>query len=205
MMLRRNTINTALNYILNDDVIGLAMYLREQPGFDLNQPRACKSQNTLLHDAIRYSQIRCVNFLLQQGAYLNVVNAYGNTPLISAVLQEDFSMVTLLLKTLRARGQEYLTSVLNNKGESALEVAKRKQNTKIARLLLSQGVAVYPFDHQDEMTCDKAGCLSGQQASSHDETANFLCQFSKLRAKYSGKPLPKSVLAKAFLPTPLSL
>ena len=56
--------------------------------YDVNSAEEGDFGSSLLHNAIRYDQMEIFNYLLEQGADINFVDAVGWTPLMEAIIDD---------------------------------------------------------------------------------------------------------------------
>ena len=106
----------ALMYALADGLDFECIQLLIDCGADVNS--VDKQQWTPLHIAASYQNLEAVKLLIQQGAQIEVKNAFGNTPLLECVGKEvHMDIVRLLLE----HGAD--PDMKNNAGSSAREVA----------------------------------------------------------------------------------
>ena len=80
--------------------------------------------------------IEIVKFLLEKGANVNIIDNYGNTPLLWAIDKKHLEMVKLLIEN----GANL--NVENNIGGTPLHIAVDKEHVGIARLLIINGVDI---------------------------------------------------------------
>ncbi|MEZ0368532.1 MAG: ankyrin repeat domain-containing protein [Candidatus Sericytochromatia bacterium] len=106
--------------------------LRTQLGQDASQ----KTRDSLLVQYVSRGDFNAVSFLLAQGAGINNANAYGNTPLIEAVVDQEFEMVKFLV----SKGADLRQKT--KRGNSLLFLTLDLPNPDIARYLVSQGLSV---------------------------------------------------------------
>ena len=109
-------------------------FLCQQQGIDLN---ACTAKNTALHRAIMDKHQEAIIFLCgQPGINVNLVNSYGNTPIISACLKNlDDQVIEALLAHKPHLGQ-------NKQGKTALSYSVQNNNLRVTEKLLNAGAAV---------------------------------------------------------------
>ena len=95
---------------------------------------------TALHDAAWAGESEIVDYLIRAGADVNARHSEGqSTPLDYAVLMNRFEVVEILL----AHGAKLDAS---NKGLTALHLAARGGETRIAKLLIAHGAQVSARD-----------------------------------------------------------
>ena len=57
-----------------------------EAGYDVNSAESGDFGSSLLHNAIRYDQMEIFNYLIDQGANIDFVDAVGWTPLMEAII-----------------------------------------------------------------------------------------------------------------------
>lgn len=118
----------------------LVQYLHSQ-GADLF--KLDHEQNTILHYAAFSGDPETVAYLLEKTDFLNTANAYGLTPLMKAIVSDDLTTVSLLLK----RGAD--AQVANPEGGGLLNFAgEYSNNPAIFKLLLESGVDIHEPDRE---------------------------------------------------------
>jgi len=90
---------------------------------------------TAFHIAVYYRQFESMKFLLQYGAFINIANTEGDTPLHSA--EDNFEIIQFLLKNGADVEQK------NNYGSTVLIGAvSTPNNLKVVELLLENGAKI---------------------------------------------------------------
>ncbi len=106
-----------------------------ESGTDINMPDSERHKSTALHDAATWNSMQLVNFLLDNGANPNALDAYNRTPLMVAILyrEGDEQSIASLVETLIVRGTDH--SVQSSSGQTAYDLAIEKGYTLIANKL----------------------------------------------------------------------
>jgi len=95
----------------------------------LNINKVDEDGYTVFHIAVYYRQFECMKFLLKHGAFINMANKEGDTPIHSA--EDDFEIIRFLLKNGANINQK------NNYGSTVLMGAvSTPNNLKVVKLLL---------------------------------------------------------------------
>ncbi|GFR67300.1 ankyrin [Elysia marginata] len=75
-----------------------------QNGADVNLPSCCANRMTATHFAAKWGYLKCLRFLTESGADLNMISRYGETALMCAVIQEQVECVKYLVKGMSSSG-----------------------------------------------------------------------------------------------------
>lgn len=108
------------------------------------------SGDTLLHFAAESGNTETVEFLLKEGAKIDVKNIIGDTPLRIAIKNSHRNIVQLLRKN-RAD-----IHIKNDDGQSLLHLAAKGNNTDTVRILLEEGLNPYARDNSGATPLDLA-------------------------------------------------
>jgi regulator of replication initiation timing len=93
---------------------------REAHGHNFNAQDPGPGNNTLVHIAVKAGKRELVQFFLNKGLGINMINAFGETPLhVACGKNKDLAMVQFLV----SKGADY--KICNSMGDSPVEVAKR--------------------------------------------------------------------------------
>ena len=90
-----------------------------EAGFDINSAESGDFGSSLLHNAIRYGQMEIFNYLIDNGANIDFVDAVGWTPLMEAIIDSkpDFG------KVLVEKGADQ--NIANQRGANAKMLAMK--------------------------------------------------------------------------------
>jgi ankyrin repeat protein len=88
-------------------------------GFDINSAESGDFGSSLLHNAIRYGQMEIFNYLIDQGANLDFVDAVGWTPLMEAIIDSQPAFGKILVE----KGADQ--SIANQRGANAKMLAMK--------------------------------------------------------------------------------
>ncbi len=99
-----------------------------------------KYQRTALHSAARFGAFSAAEFLLDQGADVNVRDESGNTPLHLASIFRHAEIVDLLIQ------QKVDVNILNAEGQPPLYLASLYGNPETIQLLLANGAKIDAID-----------------------------------------------------------
>ncbi|UYV74259.1 hypothetical protein LAZ67_11002694, partial [Cordylochernes scorpioides] len=91
--------------------------------------------DTPLHLATRLGKVEIVRILFKNGAYINVRNEYGHTPLHEALLKNHFEIFLDLIEA----GADCNTRLVR---ETPLMMASQKYDTRFMKALLKKGVDI---------------------------------------------------------------
>ncbi len=103
------------------------------------------SGTTILHEAVKFSNIRQVKLLLEFNADVNARDDFGTTILYSAVEKGQTEIIKLLLGT-------KIDIEARTKGSTALHEATKKGNTEIIKLLLAKKANIEAKDEHNNDT-----------------------------------------------------
>jgi len=90
-----------------------------EAGFDVNAAESGDFGSSLLHNAIRYGQMEIFNYLIDNGADIDFVDAVGWTPLMEAIIDSKPEFGKILVE----KGADQ--SVVNKKGATAKMLAMK--------------------------------------------------------------------------------
>ncbi len=90
--------------------------------------------NTPLHVAIQEGQYDIVELLIEKGADVNAKNVHGNTPLHVAVMHGQITIIEFFLRK-KAEGLNVDLDIKNNKKETPIELAEKRNSIIITKLL----------------------------------------------------------------------
>jgi len=90
-----------------------------EAGFDVNAAESGDFGSSLLHNAIRYGQLDIFNYLIDQGADLDFVDAVGWTPLMEAIIDSKPEFGKVLVE----KGADQ--SLVNQRGADAKMLAMK--------------------------------------------------------------------------------
>lgn len=123
---------TALHFACNRDgsAEGLIACL-EIGGAELNA-KETEQGNTALHFAAANGSFKKVKALVEAGAEINIQNAVGNTPLMSACINDNVLIVSYLI----SKGADFLE--VNENNRDALAIASMYNSINAARVLLNR-------------------------------------------------------------------
>jgi ankyrin repeat protein len=90
-----------------------------ESGYDINSSEPGDFGSSLLHNAIRYGQMDIFNYLIEQGADIDFIDAVGWTPMMEAIIDSkpEFG------KILAQKGADQ--SIVNHKGANAKMLAMK--------------------------------------------------------------------------------
>ena len=90
-----------------------------ESGYDVNAAETGDFGSSLLHNAIRYGQMEIFNYLIDQGADLDFVDAVGWTPLMEAIIDAKPEFGKILVE----KGADQ--SIMNQRGANAKMLAMK--------------------------------------------------------------------------------
>ena len=88
-------------------------------GFDVNAAESGDFGSSLLHNAIRYGQMEVFNYLIDNGANIDFVDAVGWTPLMEAIIDSKPEFGKILVE----KGADQ--SIVNERGANAKILAMK--------------------------------------------------------------------------------
>ena len=88
-------------------------------GFDVNAAESGDFGSSLLHNAIRYGQMEVFNYLIDNGANIDFVDAVGWTPLMEAIIDSKPEFGKVLVE----KGADQ--SIANKRGANAKMLAMK--------------------------------------------------------------------------------
>lgn len=135
----------------------------DQPGSNLVNTRDITSGETALHIVTNRRDLMWMQFLIGKGANVNVRDAKGVTPLVSAVNANFIEGVELLV----SKGARLDES--NNAGETPLITAVHNRNVGLMRILLKAGADPDRSDNSGRTARDYAR-LAGANLLTEIET-----------------------------------
>ena len=90
-----------------------------EAGFDIDSAESGDFGSSLLHNAIRYGQMDIFNYLIDQGANIDFVDAVGWTPLMEAIIDSKPEFGKILVE----KGADQ--SIVNERGANAKMLAMK--------------------------------------------------------------------------------
>ena len=90
-----------------------------EAGFDVNSAESGDFGSSLLHNSIRYGQMDIFNYLIDNGANIDFVDAVGWTPLMEAIIDSQPAFGKILVE----RGADQ--SIANQRGANAKMLAMK--------------------------------------------------------------------------------
>ncbi len=90
-----------------------------ESGFDLNSSESGDFGSSLLHNAIRYGQMEVFDYLIEQGADIDYIDAVGWTPLMESIIDSKPEFGKKLIEA----GADQ--SIVNMKGANAKMLAMK--------------------------------------------------------------------------------
>jgi ankyrin repeat protein len=126
-------IKTAVEAVFSGDVNKLSEILESQP--ELLDMRSGDSGNAMLHHAAYRGKLAVVKELLRRNAKVNILNAYGSTPLQDCVSGDSGTaeIASLLLK----QGADF--RIPNRSGQTPLQRALAKNRDDLVHVLEEHG------------------------------------------------------------------
>jgi ankyrin repeat protein len=88
-------------------------------GFDVNAAESGDFGSSLLHNAIRYGQMEVFNYLIENGANIDFIDAVGWTPLMEAIIDSKPEFGKILVE----KGADQ--SIANQRGANAKMLAMK--------------------------------------------------------------------------------
>ena len=90
-----------------------------ESGYDVNSAETGDFGSSLLHNAIRYGQMDIFNYLIEQGADIDFIDAVGWTPMMEAIIdaRPEFGRI------LAEKGADQ--SIVNQRGATAKQLAMK--------------------------------------------------------------------------------
>jgi len=88
-------------------------------GFDVNAAESGDFGSSLLHNAIRYGEMEIFNYLIDNGADINFIDAVGWTPLMEAIIDSKPEFGKVLVE----KGADQ--SIVNQRGANAKMLAMK--------------------------------------------------------------------------------
>ena len=90
-----------------------------ESGYDVNSSEPGDFGSSLLHNAIRYGQMEIFNYLIEEGADIDFIDAVGWTPMMEAIIdsQPEFGRI------LAQKGADQ--TIANHKGATAKMLAMK--------------------------------------------------------------------------------
>jgi len=107
----------------------------QQNNININEKKD-KYDNMPLHFAIRDKKLECINYLLENGAPVNIKNKEGQLPLFMAYDTHD----PLIISTLIMHNANL--NEVNNNGETILFLAVKDNNIELVKFLIQNDVNV---------------------------------------------------------------
>ena len=90
-----------------------------EAGFDINSAESGDFGSSLLHNAIRYGQMEVFNYLIDNGADIDFVDAVGWTPLMEAIIDSKPEFGKILVE----KGADQ--NIANERGANAKMLAMK--------------------------------------------------------------------------------
>lgn len=90
-----------------------------EAGFDVNSAESGDFGSSLLHNAIRYGEMETFNYLIDNGADIDFVDAVGWTPLMEAIIDSKPEFGKILVE----KGADQ--SIVNERGATAKMLAMK--------------------------------------------------------------------------------
>ena len=90
-----------------------------EAGFDINSAESGDFGSSLLHNAIRYGQMEVFNYLIDNGADIDFVDAVGWTPLMEAIIDSKPEFGKILVE----KGADQ--NIANQRGANAKMLAMK--------------------------------------------------------------------------------
>ncbi len=112
-----DTFKVVAHLIKNGDIEALKSLI--ESGYDVNSAEKGDFGSSLLHNAIRYEQLEIFNYLIDQGADINFVDAVGWTPLMEAIIDDKMTFGKILVD----KGCDQ--SIANKRGVNARMMATK--------------------------------------------------------------------------------
>jgi len=105
------------HFIKNDNIEIVKAFI--EAGYDVNSSESGDFGSSLLHNAIRYGQMDIFNYLLEQSANIDFVDAVGWTPLMEAIIDSKPNFGKILVE----RGADQ--TLANKRGANAKMLAMK--------------------------------------------------------------------------------
>ncbi len=90
-----------------------------ESGYDINSSESGDFGSSLLHNAIRYGQLNVFNYLIEQGADIDFIDAVGWTPMMEAIIDSKPEFGRILAQ----KGADQ--TIVNQKGANAKMLAMK--------------------------------------------------------------------------------
>ena len=148
--------------------------------------------NTKLHDAVSNNDSVNVEYLIQAGAKIDIINRIGETPLLIAVHQNNQQIVEILLKA----GANI--DLKNEDGCTPLICAAKYGYAELAKLLIAKGANINKRDNSD-----KTAKRWAMDMKNEDVIAVFKNQKSAHKSQPSKKPARKQIPQPQTLLNPI--
>jgi ankyrin repeat protein len=126
---------------VKDGDVYKAKTLLDQPGSALINLRDTETGGMALHIVAKRRDIPWINFLISEGADVNVRDTAGNTPLMAAAQLGFVDGVTTLLQ------RKANVNLANSRGETPLIIAVQLRSAQVVRELLNAGANADLADH----------------------------------------------------------
>lgn len=151
-----NPIQAVINYIDNDQDVILLLNEFIKNGVDINSTNS--EGLTALHISVEYERINIIDFLLENGAEIDIQCNKGNTPLMHGIEKNVQEEIINKLITCKSN-----FDIQNVKGKTALMLATEKGYKNVIRILLEAKCQYDLKDHEDNtilhLTIDKCDIL----------------------------------------------
>ena len=114
-------------FIKKGDLNTLKSFL--EAGFGVNSSEPGDFGSSLLHNAIRYGQMEIFNYLIEEGADIDFVDAVGWTPLMEAIIDHQPAFGKVLVE----KGADQ--TIKNQKGANAKMLAIKFKQSAFLKFL----------------------------------------------------------------------
>ena len=137
-----NPIQAVINYIDNDqDVISLLNEFIKN-GVDINSTNS--EGLTALHISVEHERINIIDFLLENGAEIDIQCNKGNTPLMHGIEKNVQEEIINKLITCKSK-----LNIQNIEGRTALMLAIKQSDKSVIKILLEAECQYDLKDHED--------------------------------------------------------
>ncbi len=162
--------------------------LIDQPGSTLIDMRDNDSGEMALHMVTKRRDVPWMNFLIANGASVNVRDKDGNTPLHHAA---QFGFIDGIQTLVRRKAD---VNAVNGQGETALIVAVQQRNPMVVRELLAVGA--------DPDLADHVAGMSARDYAERDRRASTILRMIKDNDNKAKTDDAKPAMTVLPLPTP---
>jgi ankyrin repeat protein len=122
-----DTFKVAAHLIKKGELDAIASMI--EGGYDVNSAESGDFGSSLLHNAIRYDQMEIFNYLIDQGADIDFVDAVGWTPLMEAIIDSRPEFGKILVE----KGCDQ--SIANKRGVNAKMLAMKFEKSDFLTFL----------------------------------------------------------------------